>query len=156
MATRTTPVGTQTSTDYLSAAEYNGAAGGWIGYVEITSDQSGITTETDITGLSVTVTVGADRTILVTGSIRASNNTASRAAIMYIKESTTYLQRADAHFVAADIGASIERSVRINDPSTGSHTYKLSADALIGGSATVRASSTAPSFLLVQDIGPAA
>jgi hypothetical protein len=146
MATRTTPVGTQTSTDYLSAAEYNGAAGGWIGYVEITSDQSGITTETDI----------ADRTILVTGSIRASNNTASRAAIMYIKESTTYLQRADAHFVAADIGASIERSVRINDPSTGSHTYKLSADALIGGSATVRASSTAPSFLLVQDIGPAA
>jgi hypothetical protein len=155
MATRTTPVGTHSGTDYLSAAEENGAAGGWIGYVEVTADQSGITSIADLTSLSVTVTVGADRLIKITGCVRASNGTASKAASLYIYESTTELQRADAHLQDADIGAGITATRILNDPSTGTHTYKLRMASLIGGTATMRASADEPAFILVEDLGPA-
>lgn len=133
--------------DYLSKTLPQGE----LGYAQVTADQGAITTVTDLTSLTVTVTVGAGRRIRITGAIRSSN-TGANSNLLLIRESTTTLQTSS--YVASTATERMPPAVYVFTPTAGSHTYKLTADTG-GGTMTMRASSTAPAFIQVEDIGPA-
>lgn len=156
MSTRTTAVGTQSSSDFLTAAEYNDAAGGWIGYVQVTANQGSITGETALTSLAVTVTVGTSRRILVTLHGSMENDTNNCGCSARIKESATQLVRRDASLQTAGAGEGVIAQVCLT-PSAGSHTYTSYGARGLGltGTVTLDASSDSPAYLLVEDIGPA-
>ena len=60
-----------------TATNMNKMAGGWIGYSSNSSDQTGITTATDLTSITVDVTVNTSRLIRVDVIGRVIINTAS-------------------------------------------------------------------------------
>lgn len=126
---------------------------GTLGYAQVTSNQGSITTAVDLTGLSVTVTVGSGRRIKISAEIMASNDTATSGIILYIVEGSTFLQEIWMPETTAGWALTLIGSV-ILTPSAGSHTYKLQM-ARNGTIGTVTANATAnsPAFILVEDIG---
>lgn len=120
-----------------------------LGYAEVTSNQTGITTEVDLTGLTVTVTVPAGgRRVKITGYCEVSTTGTAGRTTMYIKESTTKLQQASALNAIASSGANINCQAVIL-PSAGSHTYKLSMESTSGTSNTAT-SASAPAYILAE------
>lgn len=155
MPVRTAYVGTQVPGDVLTAANFTKVPGGWLGYAEVTADQTAITTIVDLTGLSVAVTAGADRRLKITGSCHAASPTAADEVDLYIREgSTTLQQRVLTVGTAGRIYAL--HAIAIVTPTAGAHTYKLSMARTAGaGSAFMGAGALYPAFILVEDIGPA-
>lgn len=122
------------------------------GYAQVTSSQGSITTITDLTSLTVTVTVPASARIKITGHLpQLFSNGVNDAVTLSIRESSTTLQNAQQGKATAGAVQSLTAIVVLT-PSTGSHTYKLSL-ATTGGPATMTASSTGPAFILVENIG---
>jgi hypothetical protein len=144
--------GTSTTGITHTAANDNNLPGGWIGYVQVVANQSSITGEADLTGLSQAITVNTNRRIKVTGKIQVSSTVSTDSAILRIKEGATQLQQGRGN--ADNSGLTIQVSAVLT-PTAGSHTYKLSLERDGTGSATMQASSTVPAFLLIEDIGPA-
>lgn len=129
-------------------------ARGEIGYAQTTAIQTGVTTEVDLTGLTVAVTVESGRKIRVTGSgtVTARSGTALIRGVIY--EDGAFKQRwVDTTLMAPDEGVRWEASVRLT-PTAGTHTYKLTLQRAAGtGTAELTASSVLPSFILVEDLG---
>lgn len=142
-----------TATTY-ARSDHVHAGPGTLGYAEVTADQSGITTIADLTSLSVTVTVRSGRRIKISGEIRALSSVGSDLVGLYIRESTTTLRE-----IPTELSATANRQEDIYGqviltPSAGSHTYKLSLARIAGtGSVTMKAASTYPAHILVEDIG---
>jgi len=154
VSVRTGYPGTTSSGDVFHSSDVTKLPGGWIGYVEKTVNQTGISSITDITSLSVTVTVGTNRSILVTGHFGAFDVTSNCFVKGYIREGGTTLGVfVDDNLLAGQRGSG-EGSVFLQT-TAGSHTYKLSLSCSAG---TVDLDCTAndpgSSFLLVQDLGP--
>lgn len=149
----------------VSLAKYNATdhakmPKGCIAYASSATSSTGITTETDLTDLSVTVTIGADRLIVIEVYVpRVSSLTASDIASLRIKESATDLQEA-----RLDVGTVVSGSnggavglarTAPFTPSAGSHTYKATGGLAQGtGTLQFRAGATTPSFIMVTDVGP--
>lgn len=126
---------------------------GTLGYAQVTSNQASITTEVDLTSLTVTVTVTSGHRIKITGQALFTIDTANRGAAIAIKESTTQLNQGNAWASEAGFGVTVKAEAVLT-PSAGSHTYKLTAQR--GGSTgtlTMVAGATNPAFILVEDIG---
>lgn len=155
MPVRTAHAGAATVGEVLTAANYNRLPGGWIGDTEITANQTGITTQVDLTGGSVTVTVGASRRIKITAHAMVQSTVASDEVAIGTYEGATELQIAIATLAVANRIQTLESMVVLT-PTTGAHTYKLTALRSSGtGSASVVASAARPTFILVEDMGPA-
>jgi hypothetical protein len=124
-----------------------------IGYAQVTANQGSIGgSDTDLTGLSKTVTVISGHRIRITGHVSYSQSSASGIARLRIKESTTQL--ADSLFSATNGSYySVEASVCLT-PSAGSHTYKL-AMTTSPGAGTMEAGATYPAYILIEDLGVA-
>ena len=153
MATRTALPGTSTNGTVWSEADINSLPGGWIGYLEVTATQSGISSITDLSGLSITVTVNSNRYIRVTGHITVLQNTGGAAAKARIREGSTTLQMFMDDSLATGERRTKEGSV-ILTPTAGSHTYKLSLETGANTIDMVAASADpGPAFILVEDIG---
>ena len=128
-------------------------AGGQLGYAEKTAtDQTGITALTDLTGLSVTVTVGTGRRIRVTGYLIAQQITNTGTVELHIREGSTTLERS-VDTVAAGSFLTC-RPTLITSPSAGVHTYKLSLTSSAASVGTAY-TGTGPAYILVEDIGAA-
>jgi hypothetical protein len=132
--------------------------GGVLGYAEVTTDQTGIgTSETDLTGLTITVSVPAGRRIKITGYARLRNGEASsNGALLYIDEGGTNLNFATAALNgtgSSGVSATVIAQAIVT-PSTGSHTYKLQASFVAGSSNLMDIGATQPAFILVEDLGP--
>jgi len=128
---------------------------GRLGSASVTANQTSITTETDLTSLSVTVTVPANRRLRITGFTGAYSSVAQDASELRIKESTTQLTRSSLVHVLATSTEMHDVTALVNGPSSGSHTYKLAMVRTSGtGSITMVAASDAPAFILVEDMGP--
>lgn len=135
------------------------ASTGELGYAEVTANQTGITTEVDLTGLSVTVTVETGRLVRVSagGQLRWTS-AADPNILMMIKQDGTRVQNIgkvrgpDTGGTAAERALAVEGSVRLA-PSAGSHTYNVSLSADVA--TDVQASGFNPAFILVEDLGPA-
>ncbi len=152
MAVRTAYVATEVAGDILTASNFDKLPGGLIGYSNVTSSQTGITTITDLTSLSVAVTVNTSRIIKIEGFANYSQVTTGGVSNLVIRESSTTLGNA-----ALNIGASGNAGMFVAviiSPTTGAHTYKLSASTNLGTVGT-SASATQPAYIAVYDLGPA-
>ena len=120
------------------------------GYAQVTANQGSITAVVDLTGLSITVTVGAGRRIRVSGHVIMSN-TAIGNCVVYIYEGGTQLQE---HIItcAAANGFTTNTPSVILQPSAGTHTYKLRAQASSGTGSTT-ALAIDPAWIMAEDIG---
>ena len=127
---------------------------GVIGYVEVTANQTGISTITDLTSLTLTATYVANRRIRITGDISFQNNASGSYTRLSIREGTTVLnsRQQQGFNNLLDQGITV---TEVLSPTAGSHTYKLSLTMSSGSSTTALiASATQPSYLLIEDIGP--
>jgi hypothetical protein len=137
----------------LTATNLDKYPGGWIGYAQATSNQGSITTAVDLTGLTVTVTVGTSRYLKITGYLSSWSSTNANAyAQLLVMESSTTLQSATGSTVTIGSGTML-CAVAVLTPSSGSHTYKLQLGSVTAGTLTMSASATAPAYILVEDMG---
>ncbi len=158
-------------TDTKKTLTYYGATLGWrpsdwgtawgeIGYAQSTGSPGSGTTLADLSGLSVAVSVPAGRKLLVTGHCPIRIDGLNDRVTGWIREgSTKHGAFGDFRGGVADQTFMYHGSARINSPSSGSHTYKLSAER-VGGTAgvwnaSVGVSSDEPAYIMVEDIGPA-
>lgn len=127
-----------------------------LGYAQVVADQGSISsTAVDLTSLTVTVSVPyAQHRIRISAQAQFANTTATDGASLNIVEGVTTLQTAACFSTLANIQAHVCAQVLIT-PTAGSHTYKLQALTVGGGTATLKASSGSPAFILVEDLGPA-
>lgn len=121
-----------------------------IGYAEVTANQTSITTITDLTNLSVAVTVPVSgRKIRITGKVQVVADAAGREATLSIRESSTTANYCIA--VTSDAYSTTMIAQYIGTATAGAHTYKLSL-AATAGSVTMQAAATYPAFILVEYI----
>jgi len=138
--------------EVLTAVNLEKLAGGWIGYNEVTANQASITTEVDLTNLTVAVTVGTGRRIRITSEVSITGTVANDVGTLNIKEGATFIQVRDV-IVPIASNAVLVASIVLT-PTAGSHTYKLSAQRSAGtGTLTVTAGATRPAFIYVEDVG---
>lgn len=126
-----------------------------LGYAQVTANQAGITTLTDLTGLSTAATVGTNRYVRITAQILTQRTVADGETNLYIREGSTTLEIMAIRQNNVGVNETLAGSIVIDSPSAGSHTYKLSLERG-GGTGTVQATAAAtfPAFILVEDIGP--
>ena len=125
-----------------------------LGYAEVSTSQSGITTLTDLTGLSVSVNVPAGgRRIKITGWLpQVYSSVAGDRADFHIREGNTSLAVAYTRTnLVSDGGFGGLTVMAVLIPSAGNHTYKLSLARGLGtGSLGFYASSETKAFILVE------
>ena len=134
-------------------APSSGAPGSTLGYAEATGNQGSITsTQTDITGLSVTVTVPAGRRIRISARTYWTSTTSDGDALTGIFEGATQLQESRGYVGGTTAPFAAEPSVVLS-PSAGTHTYKVVGKRVTGtGTLTNNVFSGGTSFILVEDI----
>jgi hypothetical protein len=128
-------------------------AWGYLAVAQVTANQGSIGTATDLTSLtSGAITFVANRQVRISGYIAALGAAGGGLARLDIKESATILASDQEIMQTSNTGL---RAVAIISPSAGAHTYKLTFGRTSGADTlTMVASSTAPAFILVEDIGP--
>lgn len=123
-----------------------------------TADQSGsFGSEIDITSLSVTVDVRANRRLRIYFEGGVSDTLADATYYIFrIKEGATVLKEIDKGIFGSTRTVYAAGWVEVDNPSQGSHTYKISLQTAAAPSGTVvfRSSSTNPAYIWVEDIGP--
>lgn len=125
-----------------------------LGYAQVVADQTGITTEASLTGLSVTVSVTAGHKIKITGHVRAASAVSQDVSELRIKETTTVLALDRVSQANSSGLKSLHSEVVLTAPSAGSHTYHLTLLRDSGsGTYTMSAGATYPAFILVEDLG---
>lgn len=137
-----------------SADDQAGSPIGYIGEGKATSDQTGVSTITDVTSASVSFTAIAGRRYKITAHVRADASVSGNIARFTIADSAnTVLQLIDVPVVTSGVSASNSGYVTIA-PSAGSYTAKLRLTRLTGsGTVQTRADATFPVSVLVEDIG---
>ncbi len=121
-----------------------------LGYKQIVANQGSVTSVTDVTGLAIPFIAPTGRKIKVTSYAQIGNATGSQTNFNQITEGATELQAGDVVNIATGTGNPVTLTLeRILTPSAGLHTYKLRA-ANAGGTTTVVATSTAPTFIKVE------
>lgn len=147
-ATATTVTNANIS-DQRTKATLATAAGGTLGYAQVTANQGPTAPPFDLTGLSVTVNVGSGRRIRITGQVLISSSVGTDTVGPQIFEDGVGV-----HYTQAPQNQAAFTSI-IRTPSAGTHTYKLTAIRIAGtGNLTNTAAPTGPiSYILVEDIG---
>ena len=141
--------------EIVTANKMNQIPKGVLGYAFRTSNISGLSGgPVDLPDLSVQVTVPAGRLIRIVGYAHAwTGPTAGEEANFLIREGNNNLQlkRLIAATANRAEGGAVQALIR---PSAGTHTYKLSFEQVTGSSNWLAAaSSAAPAYILVEDIG---
>ena len=123
------------------------------GYAQVTADQGGITAVTDLTGLTLTFTVVANRKLrLIAQALFRSTVSGDIAKLSITDSAGNVLQFGQLAVTGAN--ATLNVALRIT-PAAGTVTYKLRAERAAGtGTLTMEADAISPAFLLVEDIGP--
>lgn len=156
MATRT-PY-TSSASEVLTSANFEKMPKGEIAYAVVTSNQTGITdTFTDITGLSLEVTVGENRRLRLYAKVQVAADHDLGAILRVVKNGSEFDRIARIQLLTSEQGMLVGWTE--DNPDSGTHTYKLqAATATNGDTMSVQASSTAPIALArfsIDDIGPA-
>jgi len=126
-----------------------------LGYAEVTANQNFTdNSETDVTSLSVTVTVPnlkSAHKVRITGYIPyISTAGTTTEAELRIYESTTLLNRTAAYIVTGTETNQGMLAQWIGSPTAGSHTYKLKFKNNVSTTTTLNSSATDPAFILVE------
>jgi hypothetical protein len=129
---------------------YASTANAVLGYAEITASQGSITSEVDVTGLSVTVFVPAGRKIKITGHAQFTNTNATQLNVIRLQEDGVQIEEAGMVDGSINTGETLHAQV-VRSPAVGVHVYKMRA-AVGGGTGTLKAGPTQPAFIMVEDI----
>lgn len=140
---------------------YNGtewnqcSAGGQLGYNQAVASQSGITAATDLTNLTVTVTVGTGRRIKISCDVAVNRTVADGTSNVLILEDSVQVHAINVTTpIVAD--PSHGGGFVVRTPTAGSHTWKLQLLRATGtGTTGLFAASNQIASILVEDIGPA-
>lgn len=159
MPTRIPWGGSVVDGEVASDDDFNSFSAGGYARATVTSDVTGITTEADLTGYTVTPTVHAGRLLKITGFVpRVGSDDADDIGSLIIQEDGVQLTEAwvlAGSSVLASGGGTAAFVVALATPSAGSHTYKLRGSKIAGaGTFEFRADAASPGFILVEDIGP--
>lgn len=150
----------ETDTDKLLA--YDGAvwnlpknvAGGALAApAQVATSQTGISAETDLTGVTVPATVGTSRRIKVVAEVTIGATVSNDAAVLRIKEGATVLRKREGNVVAGR-GLVMHAEVWLT-PTAGAHTYKASLERSVGTGTLSVAGTDADSLMSVDDMGGA-
>lgn len=155
----------------LGLLQYCGATDGWQkpwnmpwgvlpgGSALATSNQGSITTVADLTNLTITVTVVANRLIRLYAdglTIASTAGTVTTASITLVESATQLGATIHGGFSLPTTSFTEAPISTTFTPAVGAHTYKLRGAVLSGGGTmTTVASATAPWNLVAEDIGPA-
>lgn len=148
---------TVTTGDLVSAADWNALPHGLLDRAEVTADQGGVGAETDLTGLTVTVTPASGRLIKITGEGEFRSTVAGDRLVLRIYEDASAVGGAVVYspVASSSLGETAHGEAFVTGDGS-SHTYKLTLERSVGsGTAGLVSSSTRPAFILVEDIGPA-
>lgn len=130
---------------------------GQLGYAEFTGATQTIgatATETDLTNLSVNVTVPAGRTIRVTGFVHARSSVATDTLYLRIREDGSN-NRGFAYINELATNPNTSAIQAVFSPTAGAHTYKITVTRATGtGSVTMYGAAGEPSWIMVEDITP--
>jgi hypothetical protein len=149
-----TPNTTFTAGNILTAAQMNRLPWGIMGYAQATANQTGITTETNVTGLSVTFTADSTRYYKTTiYTFSALQNTAAGYAEFKITDGSNVQKQSGVIYQGAGVQSPLCVSV-VETGLSGSVTRKARA-LTNAGTLTLAASATSPMFIVVEDIGQA-
>jgi predicted secreted Zn-dependent protease len=120
-----------------------------------TMSQAGITSATDLTGATVTFTAIANRNYKVTWHTYATTTVAAGAATVTLNNGATILQYTTV--LSNSTAGATFNGIYVGTFSAGSVTLKLVGSLGAGGSGTVSFVSVAtlPTFVIVEDVGPA-
>lgn len=121
-----------------------------LGYAEITAEvtQTGVG-NTDVPGLSVTVTVGTRPIVVEIGGTALHLSSASGIGGLTIKEGSTNL--ASFSSVLSTTYLPVARKVRLA-PSAGSHTYKVNIAQITAGNTILTAAADNPAYIHVYEV----
>ena len=144
----------------MGVSQLNNASGnlGTVFYAQVTADQTGVTTEVDVTGLTTSGawTAETGRRYKVTAQFEITQSVAGDAWVVEIKDASgpTTLKR-----ITGSNGSTFSESKTgeyvSNASISGAKTWKLTVRRAVGsGTITFGASSTYPAFLMIEDIGP--
>jgi len=142
--------------EVLTAAQLDAMPGGWIGYLVSTSNQTGITTETNISGLSsLTVTLEANRLYRVTTEFTIEAATKNERAIVKIYKGTDLQVQRPISFPAyPDLEARVTAHVsRLFTSTAGDFEFRVSLAREYIAALSVVANSNAPAILSIEDLG---
>lgn len=147
-----------TTGDVITATRLDGLPRGWLGRARVTAAQAIATgTETDLTGLALTVTVPADRCIRLSAAGLITRTVADGASIGRFKEGATELGRWAQSAPSAVAESDQAAGFVVLTPTAGAHTYKLTLQRFSGtGSVSLSAGATNPAEFVIEDLGPAA
>lgn len=145
-----------TALDVLTAADMNLLPAGKIGYAQITSSQTTITTEVDVTSLTVTWTAVSSRRYRTSWYFAASSSvSADIASVKCTTSGNTQVGITITGALSSVYNYNFGGSV-VETGLSGSTTRKLRAVRTNGtGNISINAGATAPCYILVEDIGPA-
>lgn len=158
MASRTTPAGLQVLGTPIPISFGNGVAGGCIGYAKRTTNTSAVTTQSDITGLSVAVPVNASRLIEIEVWIPAvSASDATTWGQILLLEGATVLAFGPTGQTSAGSGSDppvvVKKLLSVTTAAT--RTFKVALDRAAGtGSVTMGAGTDREAYIRVNDLGP--
>lgn len=126
---------------------------GIMGYAQVTTVQSGISTGTDVTSLSLNLTYVANRRIKIIGYINAQSSVGGDFGRLDITDTTpTILNSAQLSMQGS--GQNLN-AFCILTPAAGTRIYKLRYGRTAGsGTHQINSSTSTPSFILIEDIGP--
>ena len=143
--------------DTITEARLDTLPRGWLGYAEVTANQTvSVGTETDLTGLTVTVSVDANRRLKITAHGLFNRSVADGVSVARIKEGSTELGRFSQHSPSAASEFDLAEGSASITPASGSHTYKLTVQRVTGtGNVVLTAAAGSPAFILVEDLGAA-
>lgn len=128
---------------------------GQLGYAEVTADQTAITSVVDLTGLSAAVTAGSNRRIRIRAQGQFYTDGSDHRVGFFIQEGATIIQQGN-FLLSITSGAQLCSLEAIITPSSGAHTYKLTAQRTTGGGNVILfAAATRAAYILVEDIGAA-
>jgi len=138
----------------LSAQQLNNYPFGLVGYAENTSlAQTGITTVTDITGLSVTFTGVAGRRYRVEGYLLLQSTVSGDTVNLIIRNSANTSLQQSIYHLESNASAYFCTSTLVM-AATGATTIKLSMQRQAGtGTMTANGGGTFPAQLVITDIG---
>lgn len=141
-----------------------GAPGTWVGqaigtmpggYAQITANQTGITTQTDVTGLTATVTVSTGRRIKITAFSNGLLGTLQWGTL-FIMEGASQISFSRAGTDSAAFAAYNSACIAqvVLTPTAGAHTYKVQArNDGTANAMTVQAAANGPAYISVEDMG---
>jgi hypothetical protein len=155
---RVAQAGLQTAGGLATSTFANSLPGGWIGFVERTTDLTGVVGSA-VTVASVTVTVNTSRRIKISGNICTWISTVNGDRIQVaIVEGITQLQVGRSQVQLAGIATENPVFLQcIETPTAGTHTYALTV-VRNGGTGSITVSgdnSNQSTYIMVEDVGPA-